>query len=596
MGFLSWLFGRRRCASHSRSPLRLEPLEPRVLLNAAPVITSLWSDHPGFRFIAGDDLPSVQDTFHAEVDGDPTSVVFDIGGMSHEDTVPGDGWSATFDMTAATTTDALSVAATNAFGSDEKTHDVDILLLPEWFHGDDVVFTPAHEWASGYSFDVQVTHYTEEFFTPDEWVFYVPGFSDPLFDLAHKRTGFDIYSSFALTSTPAGTVLEEDFALHAEAEALDQQVFEHEIDFSATGSTSYERDFGPAHVEGSVSYGASIAPDFGNDLMLAGVSGTAWMDPTLEITMPLGEARIPLLSVPGIADLVFGATGTIDFGKATGHDHFVVISPTITGGGLGIQQFDLNPALGIGITGSAELDILLGGGTAGASITGRVEQGLTAHYESAAGWDVHAPGNLTLSGDAYYSTLWGFGPSGAMDLFEWQVASWDFLSGTGDATQASETHNYESGVLVNPWVSSMAGPHDSLTFMVDYDNPGQPPDVARLVVDNETFYDMTLISGSADIGAYSVTVANVAYEPHTYGFVFVDQSGAYHVQGFYPDSEDPLRVVAVDPADGGPLVSHNANIRVTFSEAVDAPSAMTQAAGRSPSTPTRTSQRARPSP
>ena len=117
-----------------------EQLEQRLLLSSVPVIESISSLHDGFRFIAATDLPSVENTYQAQVTGTASSVTFNVGGMELIDSDDSDGWSATFDMTFATTTDQLTVTASGPDGSDVETHSVDILLLPDWFHADDVDF------------------------------------------------------------------------------------------------------------------------------------------------------------------------------------------------------------------------------------------------------------------------------------------------------------------------------------------------------------------------------------------------------------------------------------------------------------------------
>ena len=84
------------------------------------------------------------------------------------------------------------------------------------------------------------------------------------------------------------------------------------------------------HVEGSVSYFAELTPHFSNDLVFDGISGNAWLDPNLTVAMPLGEARVPLLSIPGIADIVFGASAEIDFEKVDDQEHMFSITPAVT--------------------------------------------------------------------------------------------------------------------------------------------------------------------------------------------------------------------------------------------------------------------------
>ncbi len=121
-----------------------------------------------------------------------------------------------------------------------------------------------------------------------------------------------------------------------------------------------------------------------------------------------------------------------------------------------------------------------------------------------------------------------------------------------------------SGVLTNPWKSATPGPHQSLTFMVDYRNPGSPPQSARLLVDSSDDHDMILTVGTPDDGSYSVTVPGVATGVHDFLFVFVDAEDQQHVLDFDAET-DPVSVLYVSPADGGPMVAQDAVVTVGFS-------------------------------
>jgi Ca2+-binding RTX toxin-like protein len=509
-----------------------------VALPSAPEITDIWSDHDDFRFIGNmEHLDwSVENTYYALVDGVVDSVDFRFDDWIITDSFGGDGWSAVFDMNDLTTTDQLVVTSDGPGGSDEESHNVDIILLPDWFYGvpdpdtfyGGVTFEVGQDWTDGYIFDITITHFDIGFYTPEDWVFTVPVVDVTLFDLANKRTGFKIESNFTLSSTPFGTVLSEGFELTLKADILDETIFEYDISYNYSDTVEYESEMGPVTISGSIAYGAEINPFFNNDLILSGISGTVWIDPILTIEMPLGEIRVPLLSVPGIADIVFGASVAIEFACASGYEHMLTITPTISLGGLGIQYFEFNPSISVAITGYGELEVLLGAATAGASLTGQLEQGLAVHYESAAGWDFAAPGALTLSASAYYDTLWGFGFSGSVDLFEWTIAEWDFLEGTGDDTGYDDDHKYSEDVLTNAWISPTPGPNDSLEFRIEYINPGNPPQIARLIVDGEFEHDMILISGSPDNGIYSITVEHIALGNHDFSILFIDQTGENH--------------------------------------------------------------------
>ena len=51
-------------------------------------------------------------------------------------------------------------------------------------------------------------------------------------------------------------------------------------------------------------------------------------------------------------------------------------------------------------------------------------------------------------------------------------------------------------------------------------------------MDETTEYEMTLLSGTPDSGAYGVIVPGVASGSHDFHFIFIDDNGEYHVQGF----------------------------------------------------------------
>jgi len=533
--------------------LWLETLEDRRML--ALDITNLTADHNDFRFIADDDLPAVWNTYHAEVSGDVASVDFSVGGMQHADTDASDGWSASFDMSQATTTDDLTVSASGPDGSDAETLGVEILLLPNWFHSENTAFTANHDWSNGYQFDVTVTHLDEGFDTPADWVFCVPGISQPLIDLADKHTGFTVQSQFDIHSSSSGDVSVSNSGLGIYLDVLDYRAFEEFVPFDTGSQTAwdYDRYFGPVHVQGSISAAASVDPHFNGDLILDGVGATAWIDPNLTITIPLGQVRVPLTSVPGTMDAVIDAEASFEFRKASGASQMLTVTPAVTSGGFGMDRFEFNPALAATITGSGNVEVGYGFGTAGASLSGTLEQGLVAQYDSSLGWGVSAPGSLSLGADVHFDSLWGFGPSGSLDLFQWEIASWDFLSQTGDSVDGSQTYNYQSNVLTDPRQSPIVGPDDSLTFFVDYANSGSPPQAAQVVVDGQDAYDMAVVAGVADNGTYEVTVERAAGKDLDYCFVFIDSAGNYFTQVFDPPANErpTLQDPRVDATVGG---------------------------------------------
>jgi len=223
-----------------RRRLLFEPLEDRRLL--ALDIVSVSSPHDDFRFIAGDSVPSVLNTYTAVIDetnGLVSRVEFELGGETISDSDSSGGWTAEFDMTTLASVSDLTVRAyEGATVADTYSHGVDLLLLPDWFHdsGGDydtgTTFSASHDWSTGYDFDVMVNHLDLGFNTPSDWIFYVPGISEPLFDMANKRTGFTVDSTFQISSQPSGLVNSSNYHFELQAEVLDNTVYEDTFDFS----------------------------------------------------------------------------------------------------------------------------------------------------------------------------------------------------------------------------------------------------------------------------------------------------------------------------------------------------------------------------
>jgi len=525
--------GHREVAQRGQGSRRLllEFLEPRVLLSGAPDVTAVWAQHRDFRFIVGGDprLPAVTNTYAATVTGDVTSVTFQVGDVSASDTDPSDGWSAALDMSEVTVPGDLVVTAYGPGGQDQMTFALDMVVLPDWMGEPDVSFTASHSWDDGYSFDVTLTHYEEGFYTPDEWCFNVPGTDITLIDLSGLWTGFNVSSLFTLNSTPAGTVLAEDYRLVMSADVLGHGVFERAFDVGTSGSVTYQQQWGGVSVSGSVDYSIGLNPSFNNELLLDGISGTVTIDPELSITVPLGEVRVPLLWIPGVADAVFGAEATATLGCDSGD--MVTLIPEVTNGGIGLEFFRIHPTVSAAITGYGEAEVLVGLGTAGADLTGTLSQSLEARYERAAGWSVSAPGSLSLSASAYAESFWGLGPSGTIDLFEVEVASWDFLAGSGDSPDQTETLGRDDQVLQAQLSSPLLGYEGAgAEFRVNYTNTGSsaPPQAASLIIDNVS-YEMELVSGQWNQGVFSCDLPDLEAGPHEFNFIFVDPEGNYYV-------------------------------------------------------------------
>ncbi len=417
-------------------------------------ILGVSSAHDDFRFIAGSGIPSVPNTYEAQITGGtPTKVEFLLGGQTLEDADAAGGWTAEFDMSSLNSDTELTVNVYEGTSVvDTLVHNVNLLMLPGWFHnaGDSgstgTTFTATHTWETGYQFDVTVNHLEIGFNTPSSWAFYGAGDRQPLFDLANKRTNFTVESSLHLASDPTGLVTASDFQLEMSADVLGNRVLEHTIGYGASGSTTYDRTFpGGVTVTGSIAYEAAMNPVFTNGLTLESISGTAWVDPNLTISMPLGQARIPMFSIPGGDEIVFDSTASIGLQTANGQSHVLTIAPAVKSDGLGIDSLEMNPQLVASIAGTDTVALGWGDGTAGTQLEATLSQALVARYQNTSGWNNSAPGSLQLSGSTFFESLWGYGQSGSMDLYQWDVADWDFLSRTGAATQSTQTHSYESG-------------------------------------------------------------------------------------------------------------------------------------------------------
>jgi hypothetical protein len=101
--------------------------------------------------------------------------------------------------------------------------------------------------------------------------------------------------------------------------------------------------------------------------------------------------------------------------------------------GIGISDATIHPSVKAGVSAYAEASIgNLGPWTfakAGVEATGTVTQDFIAKYTDGH-WTYDAPGSLAFSGNLYWEAIFGMF-NGGLDLFNWQVASWNFIDGTG---------------------------------------------------------------------------------------------------------------------------------------------------------------------
>ena len=313
--------------------------------------------------------------------------------------------------------------------------------------------------SSGYQFNVDVNHLHVGFSTPSNWVLSVPGVSTPVFDLANKFTGFSADSEFTLTSSASGVVTCTDYQLVFTVDVLGYAVFQKSFSASVGSSPSGDDDAPQGDdspkgetIDGSLGWNVSLNPAFTDSLLPdpSGFSINASVNPELSITMPVFAADIPLFSVPGLADLTAVATATVSLGaseNAPGGQMFS-ITANATSAGLQIQTIYIDPSIGIAITGTGGGEAVWGLGSASVSITGALTQNLDCKYDAKSGWAINAPGSLNIQAKADYSTLWGIGPSGSEDLFNWDLASWDPFGSPPAAPSYSPGDNSGLGVEI----------------------------------------------------------------------------------------------------------------------------------------------------
>jgi len=406
--------------------LVVEPLEDRTLLAVDILgVTSAWGD---FRFIADAQIPEVLNTYTAQVAGNPSRVVFQIGGQQVTDSNPADGWAGQFNMSALTSVSDLVVNAYEGSSlADSFTYDVDMILLPSWMQEAKVEFSASVSETTGYAFEVYYKDLDYGFSTPTSWKWTPPYFNDPLIDLGGLRTGFDTGWDFSLVSSPSGDVQATDTGYRVHSEIMGVDIWDYKL------LTGVDGDFeaGPA----SGSYSISFNPAFNSDLTWAGVSGTAQFNMGLEY-----EWSEPLVDVP-IYGLPFVKVGVASFevgvGFNIGVDFDASATVVLADGQLRTSNATIHPSVEANVSAYADLNIgNLGPWTfakAGVEVAGTVTQDFTAQCENNT-WSYDAPGSLTFSGNLNWEAVFGLF-EGGVDLFNWKVASWNFVPQTGSGSE-----------------------------------------------------------------------------------------------------------------------------------------------------------------
>ncbi len=407
-----------------------EELERRMMLTT---VTGVSSDLGDIRFLTGNGLAPVTNTFRAQVSGSASRLIFDLGGQTVEDSDGSDGWAASFNMSSLSVDSTLVVTAyQGAAALNSKSAAVRMTALPAWMNN--AKFTDTFDSANGYTFDISTTDLDKGFDTPSNWQWTPPFFSAPLVNFANLHTGFNTGWHFTLISSPAGTVSVQDAGYHLHAQVIGQTVW----DYTLSAGTNGNFKLGPA--QGS--YSISFNPTFNNNLTwIPGVSATATLNLTLVQTVPLATAHVSFgPSVPFVAEL-----GAVDLGLAADVNIGLSGSLTaaITSSGPSLSNANIHPNVAVSLTGSADGSIgnILGfsAAKAGVDVTGTLKQDFSANY-AGGNWTYDAPGSLNLSGTLHWDALFGLF-SGSKDAFNWDMASWNFISPSGTlpdvATQPS---------------------------------------------------------------------------------------------------------------------------------------------------------------
>ena len=403
---------------------------------AAVKVASVSSPQGSKRYVAGAGIPDVFVTYTAQISGPATSVTFSLVGMQYVDTNPADGWSALFNVSqVSSAASKLTVVAAGAGGqSNPYLYNVNLISLPTWFYQDRVTYTPAFSWQTGYRFDVAIDDLNLGFGTPSTWVLEEPVFGTTVLDLADKWTGFKMGPRFTLQSSLSGTVTTSNLGYYLGARVLDWPIFEYTLPFGKSGTFSF------SVVSGS--YSTNLSLTFKNDLTWNGITGKATVTLSAEKTIPLGNVRLPLAQIPGIMDIVLGASARVSLSLQANVQPYLNI-----GGTYGWSDVSITPSVLVAPKLYGEVQAF-GGlvGRAGASVEGTLIQSLTASYQTGSGWSYSAPGSLEISGKVYASAnLYIWKPEWDYDLFHWSVANWDFLAPPGTAISSSRSQGTYDG-------------------------------------------------------------------------------------------------------------------------------------------------------
>lgn len=256
----------RRNSSTVVELYRTETLEARKMLSG--VITGVTSPLDGFRFIFGNGLPSISNTYTAAVSGAVTRVDFTIGGTTVSDNSSADGWRATINMSSLTSdTDLLVRAFHNGIEVGAETHPVSLLALPAWLRTSGALTGASTvSAATGYSLDVYLATFDHRTTTPSNWD-WTPTFngqqlSRPIIQLAGKENSFTGGWSFKIVSSPSGAVSTNNLGFNLSLKLLGNQLYSQKLNIGTSVPISIGQITGSANL--------SFAPNIGSNLSVAG--------------------------------------------------------------------------------------------------------------------------------------------------------------------------------------------------------------------------------------------------------------------------------------------------------------------------------------
>ena len=433
----------------------------------------LW-DGP-MRYVAGPGLPTVNTTFTAQVSGSPASVSFTVGGVTVVDNDPSGGWTAQFNMSQLASPGPLVVVADGV--TDPFSHDVDILMLPDWFQDDEVDYAAAFDPDRGYVFSMDLFDLAYGFDTPDSWVFSDPVFGLTLIDLSNKWSGVRAGSRFELVSSLDGEVSTGPLSYGIEIVILDYTLYDKYYELSrgtvfANGDDTTESgDAGGEGEGGEGGFTGHITGDvvylYSDDLEWEGAGGRVTLALEYKRDFTFFTMRFPLYSggMPGLLDAVIGGGLGIEMGLEA--------SVTMTLGEdlmVEVHEANVSPKAVITPKVFVGIEALFGAlGKVHCSLAGHLEQRINFEWDGDLGFDISAPGALGLEASLNGSILvWNWNKS-----WYWRLADWDFFADDGADMEYKEQDNTVSPEQISGVAIAGDGHGNALAAYIS-DDPANP--------------------------------------------------------------------------------------------------------------------------